>query len=193
MKSETLSLSPENLYCIKEIFAAHVSLHTVPLSLPMEEPETTPLVPSRELSAFFDVNAPAMISAVTHSTSQPSPLNPGSHPTYPIQLVPVHTFIIQGHTKDVPLRGVLVPSFASHWAVVVGKPKQYTLYHLVFKTGQDTGNREVEFHHVRWNEPNDNTTNSATTITEVGKTRYSHIQLVEIGAIPRSVSIFASN
>lgn len=137
--------------------------------------------------AFFDVDPEPIIASVEVQTPK---INAASGSSLPIQLVPVHTFIVQGHTKDVNLtRGILVPSFASHWGVVVGEQGAYELYHLVFQAGQQTNGgvgdsirgpyREVEFNHTKW-QPKENA-RGFTTITKVGETRYSHWDLIKIG------------
>lgn len=135
------------------------------------------------LSEYFDVDAAALIE----ETPQPS-LNHDNE--YPVQLVPVHTFILQGHSKDIGLsRGILVPSFASHWGVVVGDPGEYMLYHLVFRDGQETRNdgtsdtikgklREVDFHYTQWKN------HEGATTTQVGQTRYTDRQLIIFGTDP---------
>jgi hypothetical protein len=136
-------------------------------------------------TAFFDVNANSVISTVSDSNPDQVPATP----PYPIQVVPVHTFIVEGHTKDFRLtKGFMVPSFASHWGVVVGQPGAYTLYHLVFRRGQESGNngmtdnirgpfREVDFHFIQWKEER----SASGKKIEVGQTRYSHIELIKIG------------
>lgn len=81
------------------------------------------------LSEFLDVDVNAAVNVVTREVTQP-PAN-SDHTVYPIRVVPVHTFILQGHSKDVrPSKGILIPSFASHWGVVVGETDALTLYHL---------------------------------------------------------------
>ena len=79
---------------------------------------------------------------------------------YPIRVVPIRTFILQGHSKDAWLRmGVVVPSFASHGGVVVSVQDALTLYRSVFdhsapvpdEATPDTVKgkiRRVKFHHV---------------------------------------------
>ena len=139
-------------------------------------------------TTFFDVDATSVIDTVQNTTNQPTA------DSQSVNVIPVHTFVVGGHTKDIRLSdGILVPSFASHWGVVVGTTDAYTLYHLVFRRGQDTGNnrstgdsirgkfREVDFHHTQWKQerrPNDK-------IIEVGKTSYSHIELIQIGKFPK--------
>ena len=159
----------------------------------MTDKETDPLIASSErLSTFFDIDATA-IETILKDTPQPIITNS----TCPVQLVKVHTFIIQGHTKDVRLnRAYLVPTFASHWGVVVGdSPSEYTLYHLVFNEGREAANdgktnsykgrhREVEFDHTRWREHHDGY--KVIKLTEVGATRYSHRELIKIGKTFRS-------
>src|SRR5579859_4812189 len=139
-------------------------------------------------TAFFDVDEKTVIATVNEQTTANEPTASRTTPQYPVNVIPVHTFIVGGHTKDMRMsEGILVPSFASHWGVVVGKPGAYTLYHLVFRRGQETANngstgdsirgkfREVDFHHTQWREdarPN-------TKITKVGQTSYGHIELIE--------------
>src|SRR5271168_615502 len=121
--------------------------------------DSADLVRSGEhLSKFFDVDT----TAATLRVSDEASASRQGEQSYPIRLVPVHTFILQGHSKDVPLsKGILVPSFASHWGVVVGVPDAFTLYHLVFRfdvnlpndTINDSikgKNKVVRFHHAPW-------------------------------------------
>ena len=154
----------------------------------MEQSVTELEASGARLSEYFDVDATAALAVVIEETSQPSLIDHDN--AYPIQLVPVHTFILQGHTKDIGLaKGILVPSFASHWGVVVGDPGEYMLYHLVFRDGQETRNdgtsdtirgkfREVDFHYTQWKN------HEAATTVQVGQTRYSDRQLIRIGTGP---------
>src|SRR5579862_9496537 len=125
-------------------------------------------------TAFFAVDATSVIETVQNTST-----NQRTADSQSVNLIPVHTFVVGGHTKDIRLSdSILVPSFASHWGVVVGPTDAHTLYHLVFRRGQDTGDnrstgdsirgkfREVDFHHTQWKKelkPNDK-------IIEVGKT-----------------------
>lgn len=155
---------------------------------------------TERLSAFFDVDASSIVSTTLGTSRHSTPVLTNS--TSPVQLVKVHTFIIQGHSKDVRIsRGYLVPTFASHWGVVVGdSPKEYTLYHLVFSEGQtandDIGKtyrgkwREVEFDHTRWKERSG--TDKAIMMAEVGQTRYQHGDLIKIGIFPDCTSLFSA-
>src|SRR2546430_6586083 len=96
----------------------------------MSESEGSQLVASGErLSQFCVVDQTSIINHVTQTVPDPS----STSQNCPVQLVPVHTFVLHAHTKDIRLgRGILVPSFASHWGVVVGTPpRAYTLSHLV--------------------------------------------------------------
>jgi len=113
---------------------------------------------------------------------------PLNGPRCPIQVIPVHTFILQGHSKDVRLRkAIVVPSFASHWGVVVGVPGARTLYHLVFDKDEDIASdarpdsiigrrRAVKLDYSAWNKDRDN-----APTEYVGDTQYSHEQRIEIG------------
>jgi hypothetical protein len=159
----------------------------------MNDTEIDPLFASSErLATFFDIDATTIETAIKDA---PQPII--TDLTCPVQLVKVHTFIIQGHTKDVRLgRAYLVPTFASHWGVIVGdSPSEYTLYHLVFnerRQGVNDGNttnykgrhREVEFDHTRWREYHEG--DKVIKLTEVGGTKYSHRELVKIGKTFRS-------
>ena len=144
------------------------------------------------LSGLFDVDASTAISLVTGGTSQPP--RHIDH-AYPIQVVDVHTFILQGHSKDVRLsRGILVPSFASHWGVVAGVPDALTLYHLIFDpdahvpddavTDTIRGKRRaVKFNHTSWEDYSKKYGGSGK-ITLVGETKCSHEERIKIGAFP---------
>jgi hypothetical protein len=148
---------------------------------------------AEKLSSLFEADASAIIETVTKEAPRPRP----TPAEYQIQLVSVHTFIVQGHTKDVRLsKGILVPTFASHWGVVVGDPGQYVLYHLVFseeeeETGPDEGtgtsnskrkHREVEFHYTKYkHRPEKSGTNR---LIKVGETKYSDRDLIKIGNVP---------
>ena len=144
------------------------------------------------LSELFDADTSAAMSLVTSETSQPPPHIAYA---YPIQVVPVHTFILQGHSKDVRLsKGILVPSFASHWGVVVGVTDALTLYHLVFDPDAEVPDdgmtdpirgkrRAVKFHHIPW-ENNSKKHGGSGRIAQVGETRCSHEDRIKIGTFP---------
>jgi hypothetical protein len=140
------------------------------------------------LSELFEVDKDAAINAVQGEAPEARPLE--------IQVVPVHTFILQGISKDVNLtpglsKGILVPSFASHWGVVTGEPGARTLYHLIFnpdvrmpgdgKSAPLRGKRRaVEFHHTQW-PPSSGRYRGNDTTTKVGDTTYSHQDMIKIG------------
>ena len=144
------------------------------------------------LSELFEVDASAIMSLVTRETSQPAP---HIDHAYPIQVVPVHTFILQGHSKDVRLsKGILIPSFASHWGVIVGVTDALTLYHLVFDSDAPVPDdampdlirgkrRVIKFHHIPW-ENNSTKYGGSGRIALVGKTKYSHEDRIKIGTFP---------
>jgi hypothetical protein len=152
------------------------------------EPPTEANVDSAEIansfSRAFDVNDEAATARVRQTAP---PLN---GPRCPIQVIPVHTFILQGHSKDVRLRNaIVVPSFASHWGVVVGFPGARTLYHLVFDKDEDIASdarpdsiigkrRAVKLDYSSWNKDRDN-----APTAYVGDTRYSHEERIEIGSL----------
>jgi hypothetical protein len=151
----------------------------------MGDQENAQLIASgNKLSGFFDVDETSIVTTIKNEFPQPSPTNEN----HPIQLVPVHTFVLHSPTKDVRLsRGILVPSFASHWGVVVGQPGEYLLYHLIFRPNQEPrkhgigdsirGNyREVKFHYIEWNDRGDE-----GNMIRVGETRYSYLELIRIG------------
>lgn len=151
--------------------------------------ESQEIITSAEkLSSWFEADASAIIETVTKEAPKPRPAPPEQ--MYQIQLVSVHTFIIQGHTKDVRLsKGILVPTFASHWGVVVGEPGEYVLYHLVFNeeevtadegtgTGRCKGkHREVVFHYTKYTHRPE----KSHQLIKVGETKYSDRDLIKIG------------
>lgn len=151
----------------------------------MSENEGAQLVATGErLSRLFVLDEASIIAQVVQAVPRPIPETENS----PVQLVPVHTFVLHSHTKDIRLaRGILVPSFASHWGVVVGTPGEYTLYHLVLrpdeaprndKTGDSVRGkyREVKLHYIEWNDRGDQ-----ASMMKVGETRYSHEERIRIG------------
>jgi hypothetical protein len=128
----------------------------------MVEQESNPIQPmasAARLSQLFGVDEDATIDSVRREIDV-SPEYPGGHVS--VHIVPVHTFILQDISKDAKLsRGILVPSFASHWGVITGEPGSFTLYHLVFvpdtrvpqKDNSDTikgRRREVKFNFIQW-------------------------------------------
>lgn len=151
-----------------------------------------------KLSSFFDVDATSIIETVTREAPKPRPTSPTDQLSQ-IQLVSVHTFIVQGHIKAVHLtRGILVPTFASHWGVVVGDPGQYVLYHLVFSEEGETGqndettagnkgkHREVEFHYTKYKHRPEKS--DTRRLVKVGETKYSDRDLMKIGITPSLLS-----
>jgi hypothetical protein len=150
------------------------------------------------MSELFEVDGHAAVDAIRGDSS----LAPAG-PPYSIQVVPVHTFILQGISKDVKLsRGILVPSFASHWGVVTGDPGALTLYHLVFvpdsRPAQDERpdtirgrRRAIQFNHTPW-PPSGREPSGSERMTKVGETRYSHEDRIKIGIIFLPLSFFES-
>jgi hypothetical protein len=147
------------------------------------------------MSELFEVDGPAAVDAIRGESTP-------SGPPYSIQVVPVHTFILQGISKDVKLsRGILVPSFASHWGVVTGDPGALTLYHLVFvpdarPTHDDNSDtlrgrrRAIQFNHTPW-PPTGRDPGGNERMTKVGETRYSHQDMIKIGIISLPLSFFS--
>jgi len=141
------------------------------------------------LSELFDVDANEATSQVAREITQPLQ----SDNQYRIQVVPVHTFVLQGHSKDVRLsKGILVPSFASHWGVVIGEPDALTLYHLVFDHDAQVPDeaipdtirgkiRTVKFHYMPWE---NNSNKYGGRISPVGETKFSHEERIKIGFPP---------
>jgi len=139
------------------------------------------LASGKQLSKFFDVDGTSIINHI--SEAFPTPTSDAE--SNRVQLVPVRTFVLHA-SKDIRLsRGLLVPSFASHWGLVVGKEREYMLYHLVLNQHQQPRKerdslagkyKEVEFHYTQWNNRED-----MGTMTEVGHTRYSYGEIIKIG------------
>jgi hypothetical protein len=153
--------------------------------------DTTQIMASGErLSRMFEVDGDATIDSVRREIDGGRQY-PGGR--VPVQVVPVHTFVLQDISKDVKLgRGILVPSFASHWGVVTGEPRSLTLYHLVFvpdsrppqKENSDTirgRRREINFNYIQWPPNGKEPSGSAARMTKVGVTSYSHEDRVRIG------------
>jgi hypothetical protein len=155
----------------------------------------------QRLSELFDIDENAVINNMQESCSTTQPLSQGAV-SIQVMAVPVRTFVLQGYSKDVKLsKGILVPSFASHWGVVTGVPGALTLYHLVFRSDvPDDGKsntlrgkrRGVQFHHTQW-PPASGGFSGADTTTLVGKTKYSHEDRLRIGIVPTCLLPFLSN
>src|SRR5437764_13378272 len=95
-------------------------------------------------TTFFDVDATSVIDTVQNTTNQPTA------DSQSVNVIPVHTFVVGGHTKDIRRSdGILAPSFASHWGVVAGTTAAYTLYRLVFRRCQATGSTQSPSHRTR--------------------------------------------
>jgi hypothetical protein len=146
------------------------------------------IVPTERLSQLFDVDGNAIIDSV-HREVDGGPQYPSD--SVSVRLVPVHTFILQDISKDTKLsKGILVPSFASHWGVVTGELGFLTLYHLVFsgnvrppQKNLDTTRgplRAVRFQHIDW-PPEGRESKWHERMTKVGVTSLSHEDRVRIG------------
>jgi hypothetical protein len=153
--------------------------------------DTTQIMASGEqLSRMFEVDGDATIDSVRREIDGGRQY-PGGRVS--VQVVPVHTFVLQDISKDVRLsRGILVPSFASHWGVVTGEPGSLTLYHLVFvpdtrprqKENSDTirgRRRQITFNCLQWPPNGKEPSGSAARMTKVGVTSYLHEDRLRIG------------
>jgi hypothetical protein len=141
------------------------------------------------LSELLSVDGEAAINRVQEETADARPMSQA----YSCQVVPVHTFILQGISKDVKLsKGILVPSFASHWGVVTGVPGALTLYHLVFVPDSrppenDTSvtlrgkRRAIQFNHTPWPPTGRAASADYGCMTKVGETTYSHEDRIRLG------------
>ena len=103
--------------------------------------------------------------------------------TSEVSVVPVHTYVHQ-LSKD-PGCGtstsIVIPSFASHWGVVVGPPNEQMLFHLVFaesdhseRKSSTVPNSKIRFHATEMLKPVPNA-------KHVGVTRYSTDELRKLG------------
>jgi hypothetical protein len=148
------------------------------------------LASGNQLSNCFDVDETSIINHIDEAFPT------SAAESNRVQLVPVRTFVLHAG-KDIRLsRGILVPSFASHWGVVVGKEREYMLYHLVLiehqqpaRKGRDTlagKYKEVAFHWTQWNREDKG------TMTEVGHTRFSYGEIIAIGMFSFLLSVSKS-
>jgi hypothetical protein len=148
------------------------------------------IAPADQLSRLFDVDEEATIESVRKEIDSGRQY-PGSHVS--VRVVPVHTFILQDISKDFKLsKGILVPSFASHWGIVTGEPGHFTLYHLVFSRNPrlpqkdlDTTRgplRAVRFEYLDW-PPEGRESKGHESMTKVGVTSRSHQDMVIIGIV----------
>lgn len=158
-----------------------------------QESESTiqSMVPAERLSRLFEVDGDAIIDSV-HREVDGGPQYPAG--TVSVRLVPVYTFILRNISKDTNLgKGILVPSFASHWGIVTGEPGFQTLYHLVFSDNDvppaknpDTirgRHRAIEFNYVQWPPRRREPTGGNLRMIKVGVTSYSHQNMIIIGTV----------
>lgn len=143
------------------------------------------IVPSFErdvhhrMTKMTEVDADAMVAQVL-ADLQPS--EESGTRGHELRLRPVRSYVADGKTlQSSKFSGVVVPSFAVHWGVVVGR----TMYHLAFENRQD---RELEWGDLSrhgkpislavhiWKRGAD-----CEDFPSIGHTKFSHDQLLDIG------------
>lgn len=100
-----------------------------------------------------------------------------------VSFAPVHTYV---HQLDKTAKAwlsssIVVPPFACHWGIVVGRPEGQTLFHLLFvedagreAEGSRVENELIRFHYTSLERP-------LANAKYVGQTRYNTDQLSALG------------
>jgi len=103
-----------------------------------------------------------------------------------VALVPVHTYVHQLDKSPTAWgsSSIVVPPFACHWGIIVGKPERprsQMLYHLILAPGagdevrsSQVENKHIQFHVTSLSAPLEN-------MKYVGQTQYNTDQLAELG------------
>lgn len=100
-----------------------------------------------------------------------------------VSFAPVHTYVHQldKTTRVWPSSSIVVPPFACHWGIVVGRPEGQTLFHLLFvedagreAEGSRVENKLIRFHYTSLERP-------LANAKYVGQTRYNTDQLSALG------------
>ena len=105
-------------------------------------------------------------------------------PPSSVSVAPVYTYVDQ-RLKDINAPGqprVVVPAFATHWAVVVGHPEGQVMYHLVFEhPDEDTDSQKSNIDNGRIRFKAWDPDRQITNAKEVGTTRFVYGELKTLG------------
>jgi len=101
-----------------------------------------------------------------------------------VALVPVYTYVHQlNKTPKAGSPSIVVPAFASHWGVIVGRPQHQYLYHLLFvdHVGRETEDSTIGNEHIRFHVVKRSDDKPLPNMKHVGQTRYTLEQLDVLG------------
>jgi hypothetical protein len=154
------------------------------LRMPSSSPQTSRISERdiyRRMRILMEIDEEAILQQVLPSV----PKMPQNGRQWDIQLYDVKSYVMAGNTSGSgAFKGVIVPAFASHWAVVIGQ----FIYHLVFVRREDAALQFSDISRkgkpIRFSMHNidlENNTEIKGEATLVGKTRYNVEMLTEIG------------